>query len=304
MEQNVNGKKRIGMMVKGLLPFYLFTFLLLLSSCLGSKMASSGGGEVTGASGRTFSEPTPYGMTLVKRGHLKMGIENQDTLWGKKTPLRDISVEGFWMDETEVTNSMYRQFVNYVRDSILRERLSEIDETYKKVKTDKDGEEIGSVLNWKKPLPRRPNEDEQEIIDGMYVTNPVTGDRMLDYRQLNYRYEIYDYTTAALRRNRINPQERNLNTDLTVNPNEQVWISKDTAYVDDEGRIVRETINRQLTGPWDFLNTYIRGGHLGAGQRLLCLAYRVLAERTWSCGALCAALPSADRGRVGVCGPR
>ena len=75
MEQNVNGKKRIGMMVKGLLPFYLFTFLLLLSSCLGSKMASSSGGEVTGTGGRTFSEPTPYGMTLVKRGHLKMGIE-------------------------------------------------------------------------------------------------------------------------------------------------------------------------------------------------------------------------------------
>ena len=97
--------------------FSLLALLLLLSSCLGSKMASSGGGEVTGASGRAFSEPTPYGMTLVKRGHLKMGIENQDTLWGKKTPLRDISVEGFWMDETEVTNSMYRQFVNYVRDS-------------------------------------------------------------------------------------------------------------------------------------------------------------------------------------------
>ena len=37
MEQNVNGKKQIGMMVKGLLPFYLFTFLLLLSSCLGSN---------------------------------------------------------------------------------------------------------------------------------------------------------------------------------------------------------------------------------------------------------------------------
>ena len=34
-------------------------------------------------------------------------------------------------------------------------------------------------------------------------------------------------------------------------------ISKDTAYIDDEGRIVRETVNRQLSGPWDFLNTYI-----------------------------------------------
>ena len=230
---------------------------LLLSSCFGSKMTSAGGGEVTGTGGKAFTEPSPYGMVLVKRGHLKMGIEQQDSLWGKKTPLRDISVEGFWMDETEVTNSKYRQFVNYVRDSILRERLSEFDETYKKVITDKDGEEIGTQLNWKKALPRRPNEDEQEIIDAMYVVNPVTGDRMLDYRQLNYRYEVYDYTSAALRRNRLNPQERNLNTDITVDPNEQVWISKDTAYINDEGKIIRETINRQLTGPWDFLNTYI-----------------------------------------------
>ena len=102
-----------------------------------------------------------------------MGVEKQDSLWGKKTPLRDISVDGFWMDETEVTNSKYRQFVNYVRDSILRERLSEFDETYKTVKTDKDGEEIGMVLNWKKPLPRRPNEDEQEIIDGCMLLIPL-----------------------------------------------------------------------------------------------------------------------------------
>jgi len=231
--------------------------VLLLTSCFGSKMMTANGGEVTGTGGKAFVEPAPYGMVLVKRGHLKMGIENQDSLWGKKTPLRDISVDGFWMDETEVTNSKYRQFVNYVRDSILRERLSEIDETYKTVKTDKEGNEISTVLNWKKSLPRRPNEEEQEIIDAMYVTNPVTGDKMLDFRQLNYRYEVYDYTAAALRRNRLNPQERNLNTDITVDPEEQVWISKDTAYIDDEGRIIRESINRPLSGPWDFLNTYI-----------------------------------------------
>ena len=171
---------------------------LMLTSCFGGKLMTANGGEVTGTSGRAFTEPTPYGMVLVKRGHVKMGIENQDSLWGKKTPVRDISVDGFWMDETEVTNSKYRQFVNYVRDSILRERLSEIDETYKTVKTDREGNEISTVLNWKKPLPRRPSEDEQEIIDAMYVTNPVTGDKMLDFRQLNYRYEVYDYTAAAL----------------------------------------------------------------------------------------------------------
>ncbi|MBR1447556.1 MAG: SUMF1/EgtB/PvdO family nonheme iron enzyme [Prevotella sp.] len=234
--------------------------VLLLTSCFGGKTATSSGGELTGASGKAFSEPAPYGMVLVKRGHLRMGIENTDSLWGKQTPVRDISVEGFWMDDTEITNSEYRQFVNYVRDSIVRERLADPnyggDESYK-IEEDKNGDPVKPHLNWKKSLPRKPNEDELRAIESVYVTNPVTGEKMLDASQMNYRYEIYDYTEAALRRNRLNPSERNLNTDVTVNPNEQVWISKDTAYIDDEGNIVRQTINRQLTGPWDFLNTYI-----------------------------------------------
>lgn len=234
--------------------------LMLLSSCFGSKLASMKGGEVTGASGRAFSEPTPYGMTMIKRGHVKMGIEQQDSLWGKPMPVRDISVESFWMDEHEVTNSMYRQFVNYVRDSILRERLADPnyggDESYK-IEEDKYGEPVTPHLNWKKPLPRKPNEDEQRAFESLYTYNPVTGEKMIDWRQLNYRYEIYDYTEAAKRKYRINPQERILNTDIRVNANEQIWISKDTAYIDDEGKIVRQTINRQYTGPWDFLNTYI-----------------------------------------------
>ncbi len=33
--------------------------MILLSGCFGSKLASMKGGEVTGASGRAFSEPTP-----------------------------------------------------------------------------------------------------------------------------------------------------------------------------------------------------------------------------------------------------
>ena len=234
--------------------------LLLLTSCFGGKVTSASGGEVTGSGGRAFTEPTPFGMTLIKRGHLRMGIEQQDSLWGKQTPVRDISVDGFWMDDTEITNSEYRQFVNYVRDSIIRERLADPnyggDETYK-IEEDKNGDPVKPHLNWKKSIPRKPNEDEQRALESVYVTNPVTGEKMLDYSQMNYRYEFYDYTAAALRRNRLNPEERNLNTDVEVNPEEVVWISKDTAYINDEGKIVRETINRQLSGPWDFLNTYI-----------------------------------------------
>ncbi len=240
--------------------------VLAMASCFGGKETMANGGELTGSTGRAFAEPAPYGMVLVKRGHLKMGMEKNDSLWGRQTPTRDISVEGFWMDDTEITNSEYRQFVTYVRDSIIRERLADPnyggDETYK-IEEDKDGEPIKPYLNWKKALPRKPNEDEQRALESVYVTNPVTGEKMLDASQMNYRYEIYDYTEAALRRNRVDPEERNLDTDKWNDQkqggiyDEKVFISKDTAYIDDEGKIHRETLNREYTGPWDFLNTYI-----------------------------------------------
>ena len=236
--------------------------LLALTGCFGAKSASvSGrGGEVVGVGGRNFAEPAPYGMVKINRGFLKMGLETEDSLWGEKTPRKEVSVDGFWMDDTEITNSEYKQFVSYVRDSILRTRLADPayggDETYM-ITEDKQGNPVTPRVNWKKQLPKKPNEDEQRAIESLYAVNPVTGEKLIDWRQLNYKYEIYDYTAAALRRNRINPQERNLNTDINIDPNEVVMISKDTAYVDDEGKIVSETINRQLSGPWDFLNTYI-----------------------------------------------
>lgn len=223
--------------------------------------SSMSGGEVTGVgSGRGFTEPTPYGMTMVNRGSLRMGIDSNDSLWGNVAPVKDISVDGFWMDETEVTNSKYRQFVMWVRDSILRTRLADPayggDETYL-ITEDQNHDPIPPRINWKKPLPRKPNEDQQRAYESLYITNPVTGEKLIDASQLIYRYEIYDYTTAALRRNRIKPEERNLNTDITVNPDEVVMITKDTAYINDEGKIIRESINRPLSGPWDFLHTYI-----------------------------------------------
>lgn len=138
----VNNTKRHGLVKRAMQSAFLisqFAFLILLTSCFGGRETSASGGELTGASGRAFAEPAPYGMVLVKRGHLRMGIENTDSLWGRQTPVRDISVEGFWMDDTEITNAEYRQFVTYVRDSIIRERLADPnyggDESYKSRKT-------------------------------------------------------------------------------------------------------------------------------------------------------------------------
>ena len=237
---------------------------LTLLSCMGTQlggMSTVQGGEVTGISGTAVNEPAPYGMVLIQRGSIKLGNEENDSLWGTGTPVKNISVDAFWMDEAEVSNAKYRQFVFWVRDSIIRERLADPayggDETFK-ISEDEYGEPITPYLNWKKPIPwKKPTEDELRAIESVYIKNPITGEKMLDASQMNYRYEEYDYTQAALRKNRINPSERNRNTDIPVNYEEVVMISKDTAYIDDEGYIVRETINRPLSSPYDFLNTYI-----------------------------------------------
>lgn len=250
-------------MKKVLFAIFVCGTLLMLSSCMGGSGMSNAavGGEVTGVGGTSFSEPVPYGMVLVNRGSLKMGTENMDSLWGKQMPSREISVDAFWMDETEVSNSKYRQFVFWVRDSIIRERLADPayggDESFK-IEEDKNGDPITPHLNWAKPIPwRNADEDQQRAIESVYTYHPFDGTKMLDASQMNYRYEVFDYATAALRKYRLNPEERNLNTDVPVDEEEVVMISKDTAYVDDDGRIHRKTITRPLSSMWDFVNTYI-----------------------------------------------
>ena len=246
-------------MKKIVLSACLLIVMFAVAACFGGTSKSgSNGGEVTGVSGSSINEPTPYGMVLVNKGSLKMGSENTDSLWGKELPTRDISVDAFWMDEHEVTNSMYRQFVYWVRDSIIRERLAAGGDESFKIDEDKNGEPITPHLNWSKAIPwKNPDDEQKEAIESMYIIHPFDGTKMLDCKQLNYRYEVFDYVTAAKRKYRLDPEERNLNTDVTVNPDEEVMISKDTAYVDEEGVIHRKTITRPLSSMWDFVNTYI-----------------------------------------------
>ncbi len=247
-------------MRKGFIAVGILVLSAVVISCMSSRggNADALGGEVTGVGGTSVQEPAPYGMVLIRRGSLKMGTDKVDSLWGKKMPEREISVDAFWMDETEVTNSKYKQFVQWVRDSIIRERLADAGYDEYRIEEDKNGDPVTPHLNWAKPLPwRNPDEQETEILNSVYTHHPFDGSKMLDASQMNYRYETFDYAMAAKRKYRLNPEERNLNTDIKTDPDEVVMISKDTAYIDDEGRIHRESITRPLSSMWDFVNTYI-----------------------------------------------
>ena len=98
------------------------TLAILVAACAPSSRHS---GEVTGVGGTAWNEPTPYGMVLISRGSYKMGPAEKDSIWGTQQEPRAVSIDAFWMDETEITNSKYKQFVFWVRDSIIRERLAD-----------------------------------------------------------------------------------------------------------------------------------------------------------------------------------
>ena len=171
-----NGERYINLSL-----FALSLFSLFLTACAGAKSnAMATGGEVTGIHGTSMGEAAPYGMVAVQKGSLRIGLEESDTLWGAGFPSREISVDGFWMDQTEVSNAKYRQFVMWVRDSIIRERLADPafggDETYK-IEEDKEGNPITPRLDWSKNIPwRKANEAGMNA----HLSKPVEPQRLYE----------------------------------------------------------------------------------------------------------------------------
>ena len=241
---------------------FFFLILIVVLSCGRRGIGSSVGGELTGVPvGKVWNEPTPYNMVLISRGSYRMGPADVDSLWGITIPTRGVSVDNFWMDEAEITNSQYKQFVFWVRDSIIRERLADPayagDDLYK-ITENEYGDPVKPHLDWRIPIPwTRNTEEEEAAINSVYAIHPITGEKMLDARQMNFRYEWFDAAEAAKRQHRLNPQERVLNTDIAADPNEVIMISKDTAYINEQGRIVNETITRPLSSLYDFVHTRI-----------------------------------------------
>lgn len=100
------------MKLKTILP--ILTLALVMISCGGPK------GELTGAYKKVgnFKEANPYGMVFIKAGNFNMGGNTQSAIFEQTDNVKHVTVNSFWMDETEITNNEYRQFVDWVRDSI------------------------------------------------------------------------------------------------------------------------------------------------------------------------------------------
>ena len=63
-------------------------------------------------------------MVYIPSGAYQMGENDGDVPFLHQTRPRTVSVQAFYMDQTEISNNEYRQFVDWVRDSIAREKFT------------------------------------------------------------------------------------------------------------------------------------------------------------------------------------
>ena len=82
-------------------------------------------GEVLGKkTKRKWFTEKPFGMVLISGGSFTMGKQDEDPFGGISTSPRTVTLKDYYMDESEITNSEYMEFVNWVRDSIVRTELA------------------------------------------------------------------------------------------------------------------------------------------------------------------------------------
>lgn len=91
---------------------------VFLQSCGGGAPADTG--DLVGVQDRVgWTQSVPYGMVVCPSGTFHMGQADEDVPQTFINQNRQITIGGFYMDDTEITNNEYRQFIEVIiNDSI------------------------------------------------------------------------------------------------------------------------------------------------------------------------------------------
>jgi sulfatase modifying factor 1 len=216
----------------------LLTLSLIVVSC-GSKNR----GELIGVQQKKWFGEKPFGMVLVEGGAFIMGKSDEDLAQLQNAPAKTVTVPSFYMDETEITNSEYRQFVYWVKDSIALAMLAREAEELGLGEDNKDGigefvfqdsdttklneyqkymreayydvdENLyaGRALNWDADLTWDTEDyvdkNYARIMDSLYLPPELwyNGEMKLDVEKLKYSYTWFDAEGAAAESKRLRNQ--------------------------------------------------------------------------------------------------
>ena len=232
----------------------LIAVLALLSGC-----SRGDRGQLVGAEGKKWNPEKPFGMTLIPGGSFIMGKSDDDIADQKNAPPKTVTVRSFYMDETEITNKEYRQFVEYVRDSVLRVNLAIMAELQGAIPgdggigefafADSDPDNLtpyqeymlntygqgGPTDDYEN---RKLNKDVDliwdtndypdvyyaEVMDSLYIPmdQVYNGQRTIDVKKLKYKYSYMDIQSAA--RSQGDRTNYIKNEVVPIYPDTTVWI--------------------------------------------------------------------------------
>lgn len=204
----------------------LLSLGILMTGCGKSSKSTGpvGDGQLRGVSlGGKYVMPKPPGMIYVPSGTFHMGPSDEDISYAFTARNKQVSINGFWMDATEITNDEYRQFVLWVRDSIAGSILN-----FKK-----NAPDGSSAIDWAKVRTIKWADPKiQEQLSALIVTpdNRINGRKEIDAKKIIYHSEWLDYKEAAQRENADKPRSTFVvKKDTPIYPDTLVWI-RDFSY--------------------------------------------------------------------------
>lgn len=166
--------------------------------------------------------PRPFGMVFIPPGTFHMGPSDEDMNFSFTARNKQVSINGFWMDATEITNNEYRQFTNWVRDSLAAKELGygkEVDGNF--------------AVDWKKADAIKYGEKSTlEKISKLTLTpdNRLYGRNEVDPDKVVYRVETFNYKDAAKLENKGKPRSTYIvKYDEKIYPDTLVWM-RDFSY--------------------------------------------------------------------------
>ena len=118
-----------------------------------------------------------------------MGASDEDIRGRNDATIHTVQVNGFYMDITEISNQEYRQFTNWVRDSIALTILGNFKDLA-------DGRQIldwNKRINWKDP-------ELQDQLAAMYTQPDQSGwgIKQINAATLCYSYKTFDFLSASM----------------------------------------------------------------------------------------------------------
>ena len=185
--------------------------LILITAAALFSCTAGPQGELVGVYPREqWIQVNPYGMNYIHLGSYTMGPSDQDVPFAMNTRSKTVTIPAFYIDVHEISNNEYRQFCEWVKDSLYRNTLAEDDnEDYFFAETE-DGIELdrfidkGYILNWETPI----NWEDEDIFDLLYDEYFLQGSdqyynrRQYDTRKLNFRYWWLNFDAAANKESR------------------------------------------------------------------------------------------------------